>query len=66
MSLIELRCVTGSYLRQKRLTSFNHADDLWIRDICGGRYWPYRSTLIRQVGASEWILAELSVTYHEI
>ena len=25
-----------------------------------GRYWPYRSTLIKQVGTSEWILAELS------
>ena len=31
-----------------------------------GRYWPYRSTLIRQVGTTEWILAELSVAYHEI
>ena len=31
-----------------------------------GRYWPYRSTLIRQIGTSEWILAELSFAYHEI
>ena len=31
-----------------------------------GRYWLYRSTLIRQVGTSQWILVELSVAYHEV
>lgn len=31
-----------------------------------GRYWPYRSTLIREFGASTWeLVVELSVPYHE-
>ncbi len=31
-----------------------------------GRYWPYRSTLIRKVGSTRWELVELSVACHEI
>ena len=31
-----------------------------------GRYWPYRSTLIKQCGPSEWELVELSVGNKEL
>ena len=30
-----------------------------------GRYWPYRSTLIREFGTSTWELVELSAACHE-
>ena len=58
--LTKMRSETGTPYLIQRGRRFVDPRHMW------GRYWPYRSTLIRQVGTSQWILAELSVAYHEI
>ena len=51
---------TGTPYRVQRSRRFCDPRHMW------GRYWPYRSTLIRKVGSDRWELVELSVAYHEL
>eukprot|EP00434_Breviolum_minutum_P043737 symbB.v1.2.039002.t1/scaffold6288.1/size30759/2 len=51
---------TGTPYRIQQGRRFCDPRQLW------GRYWPYRSTLIRKVDSDRWELVELSVAYHEL
>ena len=51
---------TGTPYRIQRSRRFCDPRQLW------GRYWPYRSTLIRKIDSDRWELVELSVAYHEL
>ena len=51
---------TGTPYRIQRGRRFCDPRQLW------GRYWPYRSTLIRKTDSDRWELVELSVAYHEL
>ena len=51
---------TGTPYRIQRGRRFCDPRHMW------GRFWPYRSTLIRKTDSVQWELVELSVAYHEL
>ena len=51
---------TGTPYRIQRGRRFSDPRHMW------GRYWPYRSTLIRKTDSVQRGLVELSVAYHEL